>query len=956
MSRRLVPALLMLLTLSGPALAGSAADEAEVNFRLAAKAYQGGDYERALFHFMVSDRLSPNRNVTFNIGRTYEALEMFPEAYRWYQAALQLESGKEDEKVVGQIRDSIERLGPRVALFSVTSDPPGAEIYVDRKDLGAVGVTPADIALKPGTYKILLEKQGYEGTSTESYDLPKAGLKQEVSLKLKAIVGTVKVSGEEGSTVHLGTESSEPACQVPCAIDLPEGKQILYFKKPGFRSLPSLLDIVRDAEIEVRAELLPITGTVIVDADERGALIEVDGKAVGYTPAVLSDVQIGKHVVKVSRSGFETYEAEVEVVEGEQLDLGRIRLDPSFRVTAASRTAQDVSEAPASVTLIPAEEIRAFGYQTVYEAAGGVRGVFQTFDLTYHSLGFRGFGRVGDYGNRVLTTIDGHTTNDDQIGSSYVGTDFLADLGDVKQIEIVRGPGSSLYGSNAVFGVVNLVMRDGTTTNRPHVSATATDGLVRGRASAGVGDEDNGAWLTVSGLYGLGREYEFEEYANDPRTGGVSKGADKTTATTVSGKAWFGDFTIKGNYNGREKQIPSGSFGMLLADPRSRSNDFRGFLEAEYDHAFGNTRVDVRASFDAYRFRGVFPYGRTYNYVDFYDGAWVGVEPRVIQTIGEVADVTVGAETQQHFLARMVSEERETPGGDPIGTPLDERPTFQTYSAYAVADVHPGDLVRLNVGGRFDAFLYDDAAIGTFSSFNPRAALILTPGDEVFKVFGGTAFRAPSMYEFFYNDGGISTVRPESLSPETVLTVEGEWTHQFDEVLSLTAAGYFNQIQNLVDSEDLGDVFRFANVDDTVRTVGGEAEVRRSWRSGWMIAGQASFQRTRIGSLSDGAEFTNSPVLLASAMGAIPLGNSVTLAQKVRGESPRLTNAGDLTPWACIWDVTLTGRIAEPNIQYGLGVRNLLDWRLEHPGGPDVRQDVFVQRGRDLFATVTLGF
>ncbi|MEZ4322202.1 MAG: PEGA domain-containing protein [Myxococcota bacterium] len=936
------------LLVARPAWSQSIADEADLLFQKGAEAYDRFEYEAALLSFMQSNRLSPNAVTAGNVGHTYVAMRKYPEAYRWYALADSL-----SEEGDTSIRASMDAIKNNVVLVNLTSTPAGATVYVDQKSLGAVATTPATIALPAGDYTFIISRDGYADYTSSKTAMKSLGKSFDIQGDLKPITGRLRVEGEDDVEVRLASEEGDVLCVSPCEEPIPIGQQIVYFRKEGYRSQPALLTVEEGKTVSAQPTLIEITGSLAVSATERGALVEIDGVAVGFTPTVAPAVRVGTHTIRISREGFATYEAEVEVVEGEQLDLGRIQLNPNFTVTAASKTAQDVSEAPASVTLIPAEEIRAFGYQSVYEAAAGVRGIYQTNDLTYQSLGIRGFGRVGDYGNRVLTTIDGHTTNDDQIGSSYIGTDFLSDLGDVKQIEVVRGPGSSLYGSNAVFGVVNVVMRDGTSDNTPHVSATATDGLLRGRASAGVGDEDVGAWLTVSGLYGLGRDYQFDEYADDPRTHGASVDNDKTTATTVSGKAWFGDLTIKTNYTGREKQIATGSFGSLLADPRARSNDFRGYVEAEYDHAFNNTRVDVRTYLDAYRFRGVFPYGREYLYRDFYDGAWFGIEPRVIQTIGDVADVTVGLDTAQHFLSNMVSEERETLDGEAFGTPLDEKPVFQTYSAYAVADIHPGEVFRVNVGGRLDQF---NNTVESFTTFNPRAAIILTPGKEVVKFFGGTAFRAPSPYEYFYTDGGISTVPPDEIDPETVLTVEAEWTHQFDEVLSFTVAGYFNRINNLVDSETVGDtdVFRFANVDDPVTSVGGEAEVRRTWRGGWMLSGQTSVQRTRVEGIE--GSFTNSPTLLASAMGAVPLGSGVTLAQKIRTESPRLTNGGDMTPWAAIWDVTLTGQLAEPNLRYGIGVRNLLDWRIEHPGGPDVRQDVFVQRGRDLFATVTLGF
>jgi outer membrane receptor for ferrienterochelin and colicins len=249
-----------------------------------------------------------------------------------------------------------------------------------------------------------------------------------------------------------------------------------------------------------------------------------------------------------------------------------------------------------------------------------------------------------------------------------------------------------------------------------------------------------------------------------------------------------------------------------------------------------------------------------------------------------------------------------------------------------------------------------NTAVEDFTTFNPRMALILSPGSEVFKVMGGTAFRAPSPYEYFYTDGGISTIAPETLGPERILTTEVEWTHQFSQVLASTVSGYSNTISDLVDQADVGDVFQYANVEEPVRTVGAEGELRRSWRSGWMAAGQVSFQRTRIGSLSDGEPLVNSPDLLAAVMGAAPLGSQVTLASKVRAESRRLTRDGDYTPWACIMDITLTGEIPNLATTYGIGVRNLMDWPVQHPGGADLRQDVLDQPGRDFFGTVTVTF
>src|SRR5262245_57771345 len=70
------------------ARAGDLADEAEAQFNLGTERYQAGAYREALVHFLASNRLASNRNVTFNIARCYEQVKQFPEAYRYYTVAL----------------------------------------------------------------------------------------------------------------------------------------------------------------------------------------------------------------------------------------------------------------------------------------------------------------------------------------------------------------------------------------------------------------------------------------------------------------------------------------------------------------------------------------------------------------------------------------------------------------------------------------------------------------------------------------------------------------------------------------------------------------------------------------------------------------------------------------------------------------------------------------------------
>ena len=143
-------------------------------------------------------------------------------------------------------------------------------------------------------------------------------------------------------------------------------------------------------------------------------------------------------------------------------------------VATASRAAEPLRLAPASLTVVSRHEIDAFGFAYTGDALVGVRGVSISNDELWPALGVRGFNRFSDYGNHVQVQIDGHIMNDDWISSSYVTDDQLTDLSMIDSIEVLRGPGSALYGSGALFGVVNLL----TPTKVPTYRLRAGVGLV----------------------------------------------------------------------------------------------------------------------------------------------------------------------------------------------------------------------------------------------------------------------------------------------------------------------------------------------------------------------------------------------------------------------------------------------------------------------------------------------
>ena len=120
-------------------------------------------------------------------------------------------------------------------------------------------------------------------------------------------------------------------------------------------------------------------------------------------------------------------------------------------VYGAAKYDQKVNEAPAAVTIITAEQIRKYGYRNFAQILDSVPGLFTSNDRNYGYLGIRGFNRPGDYTSRVLLLIDNHRLNDAVFDQGGAGTETPIDVDLIDRVEIIKGPGSSLYGTECLI-------------------------------------------------------------------------------------------------------------------------------------------------------------------------------------------------------------------------------------------------------------------------------------------------------------------------------------------------------------------------------------------------------------------------------------------------------------------------------------------------------------------------
>lgn len=948
------------LTFAPAARGDDLADEADLKFRLGAEAYQRGEYRGALENFLASNRLVPNRNVTYNIARCYQELKQYPEAFRYFSLALR---GEESPATRSRIDKELAALRQNVVVLDVTSQPAGATIYVERRDLGPRGNAPVSLGLKPGAYVILAELPGYYPARVEVPALA-AGQGQSVALQLEPILGEVVIEGAlDGALVRVDDAKQPSACAAPCKLQLSEGRHTLFFERAGYQPTQLEVDVHAKQTSRLRPELVPLTGSLVVATDEPGALVEVDDRPRGFTPLVLT-LPVGPHAVRISLSGFRAVTRSVSIDKGREQRV-ELALTQSEEVTAASRTTEEVDEAPSSVSIIPQRELQALRYPTISEALRGLPGVYAWNDRSYQAVGFRGLGRLGSYGNRVLVLVDGHPVNDNWLGSSYVGYDARVGLEDVERIEVVRGPGSVLYGTSAFSGVVNLVTRKPTVSGGEAGISTAETGVARGRVRANVPlGKDSGLWTSAAVARSSGRNFFF------PELGESSRGADGFEAGTLEGRYYRKWFSAAWYLQSHHKQLPTGEYETLLADPRTEQTDSRASLELKAEPHFGDVLSSLtRLHANHYRFDG--GYARAIDdgglERDTFRGSWVGLEERIELRASSVFKLTLGGEGQLHFQVKERAR-------DESSTFLDDARPYQVGAGYALVDIRPSERVHISAGARLDAY-------STFgSSLNPRLALVARPytaGNT--KLMFGKAFRAPSIYELYYNDGGFTQVQSPDIEPENIYSAELEHQHRFSPTLAGTAAVFGNYAKGLLLSAGSGDEtdpLHYVNAGAPIATLGAEVGLRRDWRQGYMLALSYSFQRSRFidgDSLSSllafdkSAEFrhvANSPEHLGSVKGALPiLGRALTLASRLSLESGRYDRnesesdePQQKTDAFAVWDLVLTGREERHRFSWAAGVYNAFDWRYALPVSAEFTQRTITQDGRTFLFSADLAF
>ncbi len=506
-------------------------------------------------------------------------------------------------------------------------------------------------------------------------------------------------------------------------------------------------------------------------------------------------------------------------------------------VTAASKSAEVSATAPGTSTVITAQDLRRFGIHTLSEAVDflSLGAATSGRDATGEKggLGARGVQLAGDEGNHFLLLVNGHGVNEPLAGAVRFDRGAGIPLEMVDRIEVILGPGSVLYGSNAMLGVINVVTKsakDFKGTRLVLESELATSA----RAMAGGGYQFDlfgaPAELSLSLEYyrrfGPSFDLDDQDLGIDPlsalptrtRKDGAPTGIwggridDGTFAEAPSALAQFrrGDFRVTLQASSFRSGLPYAAAD--FNDPDNQQTSRQAWIDVSYQklvspaveltlRGYGDTH-DSTSQLDISREGLCFYLGaETCRVTSVGASRWAGAEFRAAFDWFEdgTAVTLVGFDGQYRYAGTKRDTEDEATGRlvtNSTGT--FKRDDF-VFGAYAQQSFNPTAWLGLNAGARVDRDPRFPAVI------SPRAAASLQPWEGgTIKFTYAEAYRAPTYSETEVTVG--ERLAPVTLNPERVRSFEGSveqraGSHRVRTALFVTRWRDLVDVRQLTDAE-----------------------------------------------------------------------------------------------------------------------------------------------------------
>src|SRR6202162_3065305 len=463
----------------------------------------------------------------------------------------------------------------------------------------------------------------------------------------------------------------------------------------------------------------------------------------------------------------------------------------NIQVTSVSKRTQKVADAAAAIFVITQEDLRRSGATSIPEALRLVPGLeVARIDENKWAIGSRGFN--GRFDNKLLVLIDGRSVYTPLFSGVYWNVQDVM-LEDIDRIEVIRGPGATLWGANAVNGVINIITK----------KAKATQGAV---VTAGGGNEERGS---VAGRYGdkIGSDVSYRVYgkyfdwapsqyanggtANDgweAQRGGFR--ADYTPAGSNS-------FTLQGDlyHSGYNETLTIPSFAAPYSSTFPNTGAYSGGnVLGRWNHSSEGSSMSLQMYYDNTTLsdNSLFVDHQNLFDVDFQDGFHRGDSQQMVWGLGYRS---IMDRNDPSFSVSLQPNQR----------------SLNQFSAFLQDEISLVHSLRLTVGSKFEN--------NTFTGFdfepNVRLLWTMTPNQSIWTAVS-RAVRTPALTEegLRLTSQVVPPGIPQNPTPfPALVTVYGSNNFQSEDLLAYEL-GYRVQVTNTLST----DVATFYNRYSNLRT------------------------------------------------------------------------------------------------------------------------------------------
>lgn len=584
---------------------------------------------------------------------------------------------------------------------------------------------------------------------------------------------------------------------------------------------------------------------------------------------------------------------------------------------------------PASVTIVSAEEIDRYGYETLHEALQHVRGFTTSTDYYNSQISARGLALPDDRGRRLLVMIDGESSHEYIYGSAALEPSLIVPIESLERIEVIRGPGSARYGSGALTLAINLVTKTGARLSGAHgrltqFGANGTGGHVS------LGNDYGGvSWAVTASAHRRYTDVQPLAFADSAGTFDPAADADRDQGYQVFGQLGWKGFRLSVQHGYRDKLVPTGPYGTTLGRTfivdESRT---RATLSLHH-------RFSPRLSGSAAAFVGrweshntAFTQGIVGSLRSGGEDQSRGVHADVSWTPAAWYRLQAGVEGRQHpKLEYSIINGLVSGSGD-----------LAVGAVYAEQEVGLSSRFTLTTGARYD---YVGGEVLT-RSFSPRAALVYTPVQQTsFKALYTSSFRVPTLYENRNRRDLSNRLRAERLTSGELV-----WMQRLSSDLTFSTSGYYAWSDGLIAARP-GQIGFFSQVSNSVdaHLAGVETELRYQ-REGRAAYAQASFQRATDSNTDEA--LPGAPALVVQTGGYMRARAGTFAAQVVASSETRgFESAVPSDAWWMLHATYSTPKLWD-RVRARVQLRNAFDAQRTIPQVSSLRFETISQPGRQI--------